>query len=64
METNYPSGFNTRAGTAGGTLLVVFLQISADELAKTSVLAAVGAIVSFCVSLLLKYLVRYIKRKR
>ncbi|HWJ28475.1 MAG TPA: hypothetical protein VNS32_18155 [Flavisolibacter sp.] len=64
METNYPSDFSTRAGTTGGTLLVILLQISSEELAKTGVLAAVGAVVSFSVSLLLKYLVRYIKRKR
>ena len=64
METNYPSDFSTRAGTTGGTLLVVLLQISTDELAKTSVLAAVGAVVSFSVSLLLKYLFRYVRKKR
>jgi len=52
-----------RAGTAGGTLLVVVLQISAGELLKTGCLAAVGAVVSFGVSLGLKFLVRWWKRK-
>lgn len=52
----------TRAGTAGGTLLVVVLGISGGELVKTACLAAVGAVVSFAVSLGLKLLVRWWKK--
>ena len=39
-----------RAGTFGGTLLSVLLQVSTGELLKTVVLAAAGAAVSFLVS--------------
>jgi hypothetical protein len=49
---------HTRAGTAGGTLLVVALQISSQEMLKTVVLAALGAVVSFWVSHLLQRLVK------
>jgi hypothetical protein len=42
-----------KLGTAGGTLLSVMPQIGADELLKTAILAAVGAIISFAVSLVL-----------
>lgn len=44
------SGTGTKAGTAGGTLLTVLANISTGDLVHTSVLAAVGALVSFTVS--------------
>lgn len=44
----------TKSGTIGGTLLTVFYHISVDDFAKTIVLAAVGAIVSYTVSTVLK----------
>lgn len=52
-----------RAGTAGG-LLPVLLQVNADEVVKTICLAAVGAFVSFSVSLFLRWLTGRLKRKR
>jgi hypothetical protein len=60
-----PSTMNTptKAGTAGGTLLVVLLHIHSDDLIKTAVLAAVGATVSYSVSMILKLIVDRIKRK-
>ena len=47
-----------RAGTVGGTLLVVLLQLSTAQLLETVVLAAVGAVVSYGVSMALKWLLR------
>lgn len=47
-----------RAGTVGGTLVIILANIPAGDLLKTAILAAVGAAVSFSVSLLLKVLVR------
>lgn len=47
-----------RAGTAGGTLTIVLANIVTADLFKTILLAAVGAVVSFSVSLLLRVLVR------
>lgn len=54
METN----INTKTGTVGGTLLTVLYNIHQEDLAKTVVLAAIGAIVSFSVSLALKAIVK------
>lgn len=46
------------AGTIGGTLFSVFPWMGSHELVRTIVLAAVGATVSFFVSLLLQRLTR------
>ena len=58
-----PLNSNTMAGTTGGTLLVVLLQVGQGELVKTMLLAAVGAAVSFTVSLFLKWLLRHFRQK-
>ena len=52
----------TKAGTLGGTLLTIFANINSADLIKTSVLAALGAMVSFGVTLGLKILIRRIKK--
>jgi prepilin signal peptidase PulO-like enzyme (type II secretory pathway) len=54
---------STKTGTLGGTLLVVIIQIDTAELLKTAVLAAVGAGVSFCVTVLLKWVIDRLKSK-
>ena len=54
---------STKAGTVGGTLFVLFINLHSVEVAKTIVLAAIGAAVSFTVSLALKVLVQKIRRK-
>ena len=43
-------------GTAGGTFLSIVPNLSSDDIAKTVILATVGAIVSYTISLLLKSL--------
>jgi len=43
-------------GTCGGTFLSVLPNLSSADIFRTIVLAIVGAIVSFSISLLLKYL--------
>jgi len=56
---NFPSfSGGVGAGTAGGTLTIILANIPAADLIKTALLAAVGALVSFSVSLLLRVLVR------
>ena len=62
MESNVPTNAATKAGTLGGTFLVLLLHISGEELMKTTLLAAVGAAVSFGVSFLLNRMVK--RRKR
>jgi hypothetical protein len=58
MESNT----GTKAGTVGGTLLTFFYNLHLEDLAKTAILAAIGAVVSFCVSIGLKALLKYFKR--
>lgn len=53
----------TKAGTAGGTLLTIFANISHDDILKTAILAAVGALVSFTITIFLKSLIQRIKKK-
>ena len=53
---------NTKVGTAGGTLLIVLLNIRSEDLVKTAVLAGIGAIVSFSVTLGLKFLIKRLKK--
>ncbi len=55
--------FGTIAGTIGGTLTSFIASVDMGDLVRTSILAVVGAVVSFTVSVLLKWLVRS-RRKR
>jgi hypothetical protein len=52
----------TKTGTAAGTLLTILANISSEDLLKTAILAAVGAAVSFGVTLVLKAVVRYFRK--
>jgi hypothetical protein len=52
MSSNNP----TLIGTAGGTFLSIVPNIESEDIAKTVILATVGAVVSFTISLLLKSL--------
>lgn len=53
---------STKAGTAGGTLLTIIVNINSSDLLKTGILAAVGAVVSFSVTLFLKFLIKQLKK--
>lgn len=63
MDNNFVYG-HTLAGTIGGTLLVLLVEISYNEIWKTALLAAIGAAVSFGVSLILKRLTKRFNRKQ
>ena len=52
----------TKAGTAGGTLLTIFGNIHSQDIIKTIVLAAVGALVSFSVTVLLKSIIKHFRK--
>ena len=52
----------TKAGTAGGTLLTIFGNISSQDIVKTIVLAGIGAVVSFTITILLKTIIRRLKK--
>lgn len=53
MERRPRMHHDLKLGTAAGTLLSALPHIGTDELLKTAILAAVGATVSFVVSLVL-----------
>jgi hypothetical protein len=53
---------STVVGTAGGTFLSIVPNLNSDDLIKTVVLATVGAVVSFSISVLLKYLCKKHKK--
>jgi hypothetical protein len=53
---------STKAGTAGGTLLTIIVNIKSEDILKTGILAAIGAVVSFGVTLLLKFLIKRFRK--
>jgi hypothetical protein len=63
MQNHFEFDAGTKAGTIGGTLLTIVCNIYLADLARTAVLAAVGAGVSFTVSVFLKWLIRQLKKK-
>lgn len=48
----------TVTATLGGTMLTVAVHIASEDILKTVILAALGAVVSYLVSLLMKRLFR------
>jgi mannitol-specific phosphotransferase system IIBC component len=52
----------SKAGTAGGIVTVILVNINSGEILKTILLSAVGAAVSFTVSIFLKWVIRRFKR--
>lgn len=63
MENNY-TDTGTTMGTAGGTLLTFIININVHDIYKTVLLASVGAVVSFFISLALKESIKYVKNRR
>jgi mannitol-specific phosphotransferase system IIBC component len=51
-----------KAGTAGGTLLTIIVNIHQEDLVRTAILAAIGAVVSFVVTVLIKVVIGFFKR--
>ena len=49
-------------GTAGGTFLSIIPNIQSADVLKTVLLAAIGAIVSFTISLVLKVIIKKHKK--
>lgn len=52
----------TLLGTVSGTALTVVVNIGSSDIIKTAVLAAIGAVVSFGVSVVLKWLTKRLKK--
>jgi hypothetical protein len=55
---------NTRAGTIGGTLLVTLLNIFSNDAIRTIGFAALGATVSFFISLFWNTILQRFKHRR
>ena len=62
MDNALPPEGSARAGTAGGTVLVL-LTLSGSAVVETVVLAALGAVVSYSVSLGLRGLQRWWQKR-
>ena len=56
MSNNHHIEGGTIMGTVSGTVLTVAVNIGSSDILKTVILAAIGAVVSFGVSMLLKSL--------
>lgn len=52
----------TAVGTFTGTALTVAVNIGGEDITKTIVLAALGAVVSFIVSITLKQIVKHFRK--
>ena len=53
---------STVIGTAGGTFLSILPNLHSEDVLKTVILASVGAVVSFSISLVLKFLIKKHKK--
>jgi len=62
MSTHNNIESGTILGTVSGTALTVAVNINSPDIIKTVILAALGAVVSFGMSVLLKWLVKRFKR--
>ena len=55
---------HTKATTIGGTLTILFANINGGDVVKTMVLAAIGAMVSFIMSKVLRSVVVWWKTRK
>ena len=53
---------STLVGTASGTFLSIIPNLNSEDILRTIILATLGAIVSFLISLLLKILIKKYKK--
>ncbi len=53
----------TRTGTACGTLLVILSSIQFADVLETAILASIGAVVSFVVTVILKGIIKKCRKK-
>ncbi|WP_317900020.1 hypothetical protein [Aurantibacillus circumpalustris] len=61
MSTQGNIANGTILGTASGTALTIVVNIGSSDIIKTVILAALGAVVSFSMTVLLKWLLRKFK---
>ncbi|MEP1095973.1 MAG: hypothetical protein ABJG78_12730 [Cyclobacteriaceae bacterium] len=54
---------NLKAGTLGGALLSIVSSLSFSDVERTVILGAIGATVSFFISMLLRWIVELVRSK-
>jgi cell division protein FtsW (lipid II flippase) len=64
MSDHFNIDANTRTGTIGGMMTAIFLNILQNDIIRTIGFAALGATVSFFVSLGWKWLIRRYKKRK
>jgi hypothetical protein len=62
--SNYYLDTDAKAGVAGGMVCTLLSTVNSSDIIKTTVLATVGAVISFGVSLLLKRIVAVWNRRK
>jgi hypothetical protein len=62
MSMNHHLEGGTIMGTVSGTVLTVVVNIGSSDIIKTGILAVLGAVVSFFVSVSLKWIVKKLKK--
>ena len=55
---------HTKATTIGGTLIVLLANINSSDIIRTIVLTAIGAIISFGMSVLIKMVMKWWKTRK
>ena len=55
---------HTKAATAGGVFSILVANISSGDVVKTIVLAVIGTVVSFTMSMLIKVVADWIKARK
>jgi hypothetical protein len=64
MNIDFYSDGNTWFRITGGTLRVLLIQLSVSEVLKTAILATIGGVASFIVSIGLKWMLRWLSRNK
>ena len=64
MSDHFNIDTNTRTGTIGGTMAAIFLNIMQSDIVRTIGFAALGATISFFVSLGWKWLLKKWKTRK
>ncbi len=54
---------HTTWGTAGGVLTIFLVNINSGDMIRTAILAAIGAVVSYSISHLMKYCLRKCRKQ-
>lgn len=61
MEAQSTESHTTAIGTISGTVLTILVNVGVHDIIKTIVLASIGAVVSFFITISLKWIVKKIK---